>query len=85
LGTDYGDQWEVAWKRNVDLANHAGNPTVVFLGDSITEHFLGTELGKADPNETGNAAVFQEIFGNVQKFPGLALGIAGDRVSTIDL
>jgi hypothetical protein len=66
--------------RNVELATNSSNPDVIFLGDSITEHWLGTELGEEDPSEQDNAKVFQDIFINGNSIRGLALGIAGDRV-----
>jgi lysophospholipase L1-like esterase len=66
--------------RNMALARTAEHPDVVFLGDSITEHWVGTELGEPDPDEEGNAKVFRELFMGGGKVRGLALGIAGDRV-----
>jgi hypothetical protein len=79
----YGN-WETAWKRNVELAAHVTKPLdVVLLGDSITEFWLGTSLGVPVPERGENAEAFRDLFtkkggGHVE---GLALGIAGDRVS----
>jgi hypothetical protein len=79
----YGN-WETPWKRNVELAAHATKPLdVVLLGDSITEHWLGTEMGVPVAKRRENAKVFHDLFtkdggGRVE---GLSLGISGDRVS----
>jgi hypothetical protein len=79
-GSEYGESWERAMERNIALARNAkSHLDVVLLGDSITEHWMGTELGEPDPNEQENAAVFQDFFSG-GKIESLALGIAGDRV-----
>jgi hypothetical protein len=79
----YGN-WETPWKRNVELAAHATNPLdVVLLGDSITEHWMGTRLGVPAPKRLENAEAFHDLFTKKGggRVDGLALGIAGDRVS----
>ena len=56
---------------------------VVLLGDSITEHWFGTEFGMpADAWQEVNL-VFREELTKLGggRVDGLALGIAGDRVS----
>jgi hypothetical protein len=81
--SEYGN-WETPFKRNVELAAHSTKPLdVVLLGDSITEHWLGTSLAVPSPKRRENAEAFRDLFtkkggGRVE---GLALGIAGDRVS----
>jgi lysophospholipase L1-like esterase len=54
---------------------------VIFLGDSITEHWVGTDLGELEPEWEDNVRVFQELFNKSHGAPlqGLALGIGGDR------
>ena len=52
----------------------------MLLGDSITEHLAGTELGQAEETWEEHSAVFDRLFtkeggGDIQ---GLALGIGGD-------
>ena len=76
------ESWGNTFDRNVALAKKAGDPDVVLLGDSITEHWLGTGLGiekYPDINE-----VYKDLFQNkkIQGIEGVALGISGDRVST---
>jgi lysophospholipase L1-like esterase len=64
-------------------------PNVVFLGDSITERWYGTRLGKhdhADLEETHNVFVelFQRDVGSDEHcIRGLALGIAGDQTPNL--
>ena len=57
---------------------------VVLLGDSITEHWNGRDMGVFRPKDYNVSLVFQELFQkrkNGSSVEGLALGIAGDRVS----
>ena len=75
------DIWGATLNRNIELAKKAGNPDVVMLGDSVMEHWLGTELGEI--STPGIHHVFNFFFRDKASrgFDGLALGIAGDHVS----
>lgn len=85
--TSYLEQWTKAANLNIDLVNKAVvrpiQYDVVFLGDSITEHWNGRDIAEFEPNGHNISLVFQDLFekdkgGTLQ---GLPLGIAGDRVS----
>jgi lysophospholipase L1-like esterase len=53
---------------------------VILLGDSITEHWHGTDLGSTAPNFEGNLEVYREFFDSENStLQGLALGNGGDR------
>mmetsp|Transcript_13691 Transcript_13691/g.31828 ORF Transcript_13691/g.31828 Transcript_13691/m.31828 type:complete len:205 (+) Transcript_13691:379-993(+) len=75
--------WRQAHNRNIRLAENASQQTdVVFLGDSITERFLGTDLEELRGRHRDKVQAFQELFtraggGTVD---GVPLGISGDRV-----
>lgn len=74
--------WNVAFQRNVNLvqnASTADEPNVVLLGDSITEHWQGTSMGRMKYPDIHN--VYQSLFRDKRKngITGLALGISGDR------
>jgi lysophospholipase L1-like esterase len=103
----YQQRWQRTFQRNMDriaqwetssFSSSAGeapsknnNLDVVFLGDSITEHWVGSDLSNERPERlSGNVQVFQSLFGNATATPsatkssttnllGLALGISGDR------
>jgi hypothetical protein len=97
----YALRWTTAWQRNVALANDAAAAAleqgkdqldVVFLGDSITEHFSGTEMGEPRDRWVENAKVFDNLFQKTkhkhgsstndkqEQVTGMSLGIAGDKV-----
>ena len=49
-------------------------------GDSIVEHWSGTEAGKGSKRWKGNFALYQQLFRSSQSYiRGLALGIGGDK------
>jgi len=58
---------------------------VVMLGDSITEHWLGTDFGQPSPTYQPNAKVFQDYFNmdNGAQVDGVVLGIAAERCSNL--
>lgn len=68
---------------NIKAALNADSVDVVFLGDSITEGWGGTSLGKSVKEKEANAEVFKSLFhlDKGAEFQGLPLGIAGDKVS----
>ena len=57
---------------------------VVLLGDSITEHWNGRDSGVFREKDYNVSLVFQKLFQkkNGSSVEGLALGVAGDRVSS---
>jgi hypothetical protein len=74
--------WSLAHEANKQEAQDADFVDVVFLGDSITEGWRGTSLGKHVEHKEANIDVFNSLF-HVDEgadFQGLALGIAGDKV-----
>lgn len=78
--------WQAAFEKNVQLAESAPSDLdVVILGDSITEHLAGTELGQVEETWERHSAVFNRLFtknggGDVE---GLALGIGGDACAQL--
>jgi len=80
--------WESARERNVGLiAELPVNATsgtitsldVVFYGDSITEHWMGTDVGVSRRSNAPVQQVFRETFLDTSStYKGLALGISGD-------
>mmetsp|Transcript_13690 Transcript_13690/g.31824 ORF Transcript_13690/g.31824 Transcript_13690/m.31824 type:complete len:199 (+) Transcript_13690:379-975(+) len=78
--------WRQAHNRNIRLAENASQQTdVVFLGDSITERFLGTDLEELRGRHRDKVQAFQELFtraggGTVD---GVPLGISGDRSTAL--
>jgi lysophospholipase L1-like esterase len=91
------DKFRSAWfrtfQRNLQLiadtasttGTGAANLDVVLLGDSVTEHWLGTDLGTKYTALNEHFQVYQELFqnnnsddNNNNATSGLALGIGGD-------
>jgi hypothetical protein len=67
------------------LISSASDVDVLFLGDSITEHWLGTTLGQADNRYVGIAEAYQQLFGTTGgKYSAIPLGLSGDRVSACE-
>jgi hypothetical protein len=56
---------------------------LVLLGDSISEHWRGTSLGRPQDKLIGHAKAFQELFvkENGGKINAVSLGISAERVS----
>ena len=79
----YWPKWDQTFERNKRLAKNANNINkntttairVVLLGDSITEHWVGTDLG--EPSAVAMAV--NREFENAFHGQALALGVAGDR------
>jgi hypothetical protein len=82
-----GNKWEAAFaqqrQRVADIVESPDSPPVdvVFLGDSITEHWVGEGLGEPEPKYDGIHAIYQQLFtkaggGTVE---GLVLAISGER------
>lgn len=86
---DYLEKWTKAFNLNIDLVNKAierpSQLDVVFLGDSITEHWNGRDMGELRDKDHNVSVVFDELFNkdNGASLEGLALGVAGDRVSVV--
>lgn len=68
-----------------DDSSEASGLDVVLLGDSITEHWNGRDMGVYRPKDYNVSLVFEQLFQkkNGSSVEGLALGIAGDRVSKV--
>lgn len=68
-------------KMNVEAANGKTDIDVLFLGDSITEGWMGTSRGHDIARAQGTQDLFSKFFdgaGIEAKYEGLALGISGD-------
>jgi len=82
--------WQNAAANNLDYianatATNERHLDVVMVGDSITEHWHGTDLGIPVDRYANNVEVYDKLF-NLQsgaKISGLALGIGGDRCSQL--
>ncbi|KAL7568104.1 hypothetical protein ACA910_019502 [Epithemia clementina (nom. ined.)] len=86
--------WQAAFERNKQLVQQEfqqhpeeehGPLDMLWIGDSIVEHWLGTESGQAEDEWQSNHEIYQALFrqpsgsGNSESLiRGLALGIAGD-------
>lgn len=82
-GKRFSKIWNSTFERNKALVSQFGEEhEVVLVGDSITEHWEGTEFGMpADAWQDVNT-VFREEFTTFGggRVDAVALGIAGDRV-----
>jgi lysophospholipase L1-like esterase len=76
-------QWRETHKRNIRLVEPllqaAPELDVLLLGDSITEHWIGTDLGYENPEFEECQQIYQQLFLDNPNVRGLALGIGGDR------
>ncbi|GAX09749.1 hypothetical protein FisN_19Lh219 [Fistulifera solaris] len=78
----YYKKWNDAFQRNVDIAqrfNSSQALDVLLLGDSLTEHWLGTDFGRQNRDYSDVRPVYQHYFQD-GTMRGLALGISGDRI-----
>jgi beta-glucosidase len=84
--------WNESWQESnaanqqrIREAIQAGRSLdVILLGDSITEHWQGTDLGRSNPDWDGNARVYHETFTSEDSpVQGLALGNGGDRTTQL--
>jgi hypothetical protein len=75
----YFSKWDSTHARNRKLAKQVASlsPQVVFYGDSIIEHMLGTDLGARTQDTISVKKQFDNVFGDL----AIPLGLAGDRVS----
>jgi hypothetical protein len=76
----YIPKWDDTFERNKLLAAAADSPRLVLYGDSITEHWVGTDFGEMTQETMSVKKQFDSIFEEGQ---AVALGLAGDRVSNI--
>lgn len=76
----YQKRWDKTLLRNLGLVKQYENAQldVLLLGDSLTEHWLGTDLGRQNPEYDEAYRVYQQYFQDNATL-GLALGIGGDR------
>jgi hypothetical protein len=84
LTPKYISKWDATHARNVKWANGATRSDraapatqVVLYGDSIVEHFAGTDLGDITQETMSVKKQFDLVFDG----KAMALGLAGDRVS----
>ena len=80
------EQWNYTFYRNLDLIHEMGDTQldVVLLGDSITEHWVGTDLSSDRKSWSGVTDIYYTLFRSPSSaVSGLALGIAGDRCSNL--
>ena len=84
LTPKYISKWDATHARNVKWASGttrsdqaAPSTQVVLYGDSIVEHFVGTDLGDITQETMSVKKQFDLVFDG----KALALGLAGDRVS----
>lgn len=74
--------WDTTHHRNKEFAEDASpDLDVVFLGDSITEQWMGTRMSYDLPKRQPIYQVFQELFG--EDFTALPLGISGDTSTNL--
>jgi lysophospholipase L1-like esterase len=79
-------QWQGAHLRNIDIVtNQTSRIDVAFIGDSITEHWIGTDVGSYNKKNDKVAEVFTRFFTEKGggKYQGLALGISGDKCNEL--
>lgn len=72
----YIPKWDDTFERNKLLAAAADSPRLVLYGDSITEHWVGTDFGEMTQETMSVKKQFDSIFEEGQ---AVALGLAGDR------
>ena len=78
--------WPSTFQRNKELAQQEKRQKldVVMLGDSITEHWLGTSHSRKKPGLKGHNAVYRELFTQPSSaVQGLALGIGADQSTNL--
>jgi len=81
--------WQGDWNRtatrNIQVINGHENLDVVFLGDSITEHMIGTEMARLYPRLADNLALFEENFRSSEpgSLRGEAMGLGGDKTENL--
>lgn len=79
------DDWDTTFQQNkaISVSERGQKANVVFFGDSITEGWRGTQFGKERKRAEDAPEVFDTLFstdtGSI--IDGIALGIAGDKVS----
>ena len=72
--------WRATFQRNTELALSAPDDlNVVFLGDSITEQWLGTSLARPLKIVEQVPELWNDLFGD----SALALGLSGDRCNNL--
>ena len=85
----WAPQWNYTVQRNLDLIQQQQSVglDVVLLGDSIMEHWQGTDFATPSKSWNGAADLYQQLFrkedDSTTSVRGLALGVAGDRCSNL--
>jgi lysophospholipase L1-like esterase len=80
--------WKQAFSRNKAMVKNSAqdprNLDVVFFGDSITEHWLGTDGGEEVGQYKEVVEVYESLFRDeAAPLHALALGIGGDRTTNL--
>jgi lysophospholipase L1-like esterase len=84
----WNESWQFSNAKNQERINETINQgrqlDVILLGDSITEHWQGTDLGNRNTEFDGNAQVYRDMFTSEDSpVQGLALGNGGDRTTQL--
>lgn len=81
-----GDRWDQIYKDQTNWLNAVDfSVDVAFIGDSITEHWLGTDLGTPIAAFADCWDVFQALFTKKGggKVEGIIMGIAAERIQNL--
>jgi lysophospholipase L1-like esterase len=84
----WNESWQYSNEKNRERVQEALDQRrkldVVLLGDSITEHWWGTDLGGDNYIFKGNNDVYNQLFNSPESpIQGLALGNGGDRTTQL--
>jgi lysophospholipase L1-like esterase len=84
----WNESWQFSNEKNreriQDTLDQGRKLDVVLLGDSITEHWQGTDLGGENDEFRGNNDVYNQLFNSPDSpIQGLALGNGGDRTTQL--
>jgi lysophospholipase L1-like esterase len=81
ISTHWEHAYDLQRERVAEAINATKEIDVALLGDSITEHWLGTDLGRPSRKYENVSTVFKELFTKQggSKVEGIVLGIAAER------
>jgi lysophospholipase L1-like esterase len=81
IGTIWEHAYDLQQERVAEAINASKEIDVALLGDSITEHWLGTDLGGPSPKFENVSSVFSELFTKQGggKVEGIVLGISAEQ------
>jgi lysophospholipase L1-like esterase len=83
-----GNRWDHAFELEKEIVANSralSNLEVVFLGDSITEHWLGWALGAQSKKWENISKVYEDLFTTEGggEIDGIVLGISGERCRNV--